>query len=86
MTLWYCKKCDTHFDSNEQDHADYENDMCENCVDLEEELRDAVVEAAKTFVNAELAAHHGPYEWARKEARQILFEAVDALEIAEKNL
>lgn len=39
MTLWYCQTCDTYFDTNEQDSADYERDMCGNCVQNEKEER-----------------------------------------------
>ena len=38
MTLWYCIHCDRHFDTNECDHADYDRDMCENCVDKEQDV------------------------------------------------
>lgn len=37
MTLWYCQTCDTYFDSDTQDQADYDRDMCGNCVQLEKE-------------------------------------------------
>ena len=33
MSLWYCEYCDRHVDSNDQDHADYDIMMCEDCVD-----------------------------------------------------
>ena len=33
MSQWYCTYCDKHVYANEQDHADYELMMCEDCVD-----------------------------------------------------
>ena len=35
----YCWTCDRPFDPKEQDHADYERDMCQDCVDLEKEKK-----------------------------------------------
>ena len=42
MTLFFCPHCDSHFDSNEQDHADYSGEWpkCQDCVDNEHLQRD----------------------------------------------
>ena len=36
MAQWYCTSCGHYFDTNEQDHANYEKDMCGDCVDMKD--------------------------------------------------
>ena len=41
MSQWYCTYCNKHVYANEQDHADYEREMCQDCVDNEKEQQHA---------------------------------------------
>ena len=42
MATWWCFSCDKYFDTDEQDHADYEKDMCQDCVDLNKEKKETI--------------------------------------------
>ena len=46
MAIWHCFTCDRDFNTNEQDHADYERNMCGDCVDLRKEKKEAINGAA----------------------------------------